>query len=260
MISAIDINADLGELPGDAGRASDAVILDAVTSCAIACGGHAGDEAIMEATLLAAHERGVAAGAHPGYPDRENFGRVSMILTPDALHDTLCTQLQRLQAVAARLNIPLTHVKPHGALYNDAAISAPLASQLAHAIKSCFGTELALIGPPGQETEKAALDASLPFHAEGFIDRTYLPNGTLMPRSLPGAVLLDTSARVAQARQIVLQQRVSHSQGGTLDMTVKTLCLHGDSPQAGHTAHALKAALLADGIALRAAGAPHARA
>ena len=161
MTLSIDLNADLGELPGAAGRASDAAILDVVTSCAIACGGHAGDAAIMEATLRAAHSRNVSAGAHPSYPDRDNFGRVSMKMPADDLRDALCQQMQTLQTIAKRIGVPLIHVKPHGALYNDAAASDDIAKIVVEAVTSVFGTELALIGPPGQATEKAALDLSL---------------------------------------------------------------------------------------------------
>ena len=121
MSVSIDLNADLGELPGAEGRASDAAILGSVTSCAIACGGHAGDEATMKATLLSAKKHGVAAGAHPAYPDRKNFGRLSMDISAVKLGDTLRDQMQTLQSLAQRTDVPLTHVKPHGALYNDGA-------------------------------------------------------------------------------------------------------------------------------------------
>jgi len=253
MSVSIDLNADLGELPGAEGRASDAAVLEAVTSCAIACGGHAGDEAIMEATLRAAQEHGVAAGAHPSYPDRENFGRVSMTLSAEALGDTLRTQMQTLQRVAARIGVPLTHVKPHGALYNDAAKTPDIANTIAEAVKFVFGTEITLIGPPGQETEKAARSVGLPFHAEGFMDRTYLSDGTLMPRSQPGAVLQDTPSRLAQARKIVLDKQVIGADGNALPLNVKTLCLHGDSPGAAETGCTVKAALEAEGVTLCAA-------
>jgi len=195
MSLTIDLNADLGELPGVEGRASDAAILKVVTSCAIACGAHAGDDEIMEATLRTAFRNKVAAGAHPSYPDRENFGRKSMQISLEDLAASLREQMKRLQLIAARAGVPLTHVKPHGALYNDAAKSAGIAGTIAAQVKLLFGTEAALVGPPNSETEKAAQEARLPFHAEGFIDRTYLPNGALMPRSTPGAVHHDTPAR-----------------------------------------------------------------
>lgn len=255
MSVRIDLNADLGELPGAEGRASDAAILETVTSCAIACGGHAGNEEIMVATLRNAARNGVQAGAHPGYPDPENFGRVSLDITPAALGQTLRSQMRTLQTAAAQIGVPLTHVKPHGALYNDAARSQMIARVIADEAAFCFGTEAVLIGPPGSETEKAAKAAGLRFHAEGFMDRAYMPDGSLMPRGQRGAVLQDTAARIAQARQIVLDQCVSHAGGGTLELHVQTLCLHGDSPGAAETAEAVKAALEAAGVTLCAADA-----
>lgn len=255
MTLSVDLNADLGELTGPNGRASDRAILDVVTSCAIACGGHAGDRYTMEATLLAARERGVAAGAHPSYPDRKNFGRLSLALSPQALEDTLCEQMQALKAVASELDVPLTHIKPHGALYNDAARSAAISQIIVRSVIACFGFNIALIGQPGQETDKAARAIGLTFYSEGFIDRAYLRDGSLMPRSQRGSLLSETSQRVAQALQIVVDQVVDHDDGGTLPLKVQTLCLHGDSPGAADTALALKAALTSNGILMRALGA-----
>lgn len=254
MTLTIDLNADLGELPGDAGRASDRAILAHVTSCAIACGGHAGDEATMEATLLAARDNAVLAGAHPSYPDRKNFGRVRLSMSPSALQETLSEQMLQLSKIAAQHGIILAHVKPHGALYNDAAKSAQIAEIVARAIASCFGTELALIGPPGSETEAAARQFNLAFHPEGFMDRAYMPDGSLMPRGSPGAVLQETDARLRQACQIARDAQVTHCEGGTLAMPAKTLCLHGDSPGAAETARDVRAALERHGVSVRSVG------
>lgn len=254
MTLAIDLNADLGELPGPAGRASDRAILAEVTSCAIACGAHAGDDQIMEATLLAAQEHNVLAGAHPSYPDRENFGRVSLSISPDDLQASLCEQMLQLATIAARHNIALNHIKPHGALYNDAAKDAAIARTVASASQSCFGAKLALIGPPDSQTEIAATQHGLPFHAEGFMDRAYMPDGSLMPRGQPGAVLDNNEARLQQACQIARFGQVSDCEGGVLAMPAKTLCLHGDSPGAAQTARSLRAALEAEGISVRPLG------
>ena len=251
MTRTIDLNADLGELPGERGRASDRAILAEVSSCAIACGGHAGDEETMAATLQAAREHGVSAGAHPSYPDPQNFGRQTMSLSSSALHETLCAQMASLQDIAAWHGISLAHVKPHGALYNDAAKSASIAKAVASAVKACFGVRLALIGPPGSETEKSASQAGLPFHAEGFIDRTYMPDGSLMPRSEPGAVLHDNDERVEQALQIARDGCVTDCRNGKVILPAKTLCLHGDSPGAAETARHVRKALQAQGIAIQ---------
>jgi UPF0271 protein len=176
-----------------------------------------------------------------------------MDISPADLAATLRQQMQTLHSVAARIGVPLTHVKPHGALYNDAAKSASIAKTIAAQVKFAFGTETAIIGPPGSETEKATYAAGLPFHAEGFMDRTYMPDGSLMPRNQAGAVLHDTRARLAQALQIVTQQCVTPVGGGSLPLNVQTLCLHGDSPGAAETAKAVKAALTARGVVLLAA-------
>lgn len=254
MSKTIDLNADLGELPGKAGRASDAAILEHVTSCAIACGGHAGDASTMAATLEAAAERGVQVGAHPSYPDRENFGRKSMTIAQDALHDALCDQMQALAKLAKTAGVALTHVKPHGALYNDATGSALLAETIIKATQSVFSTQIAIVGQPDSEAAKTTLRAGLSFHKEGFIDRTYMPDGSLMPRSLAGAVLNDSESRLAQARRIVMDGCVLDAAGNPLALDIDTLCLHGDSPGAAETARQLRAALEADGVILRAAG------
>ncbi len=250
----IDLNADLGELPGPAGRASDAAILEAVTSCAIACGGHAGDADSMKVTLKEAMRCGVHAGAHPAYPDREGFGRRSLDISHEDLRVSLCVQMQTLKTIAEELDIALTHVKPHGALYNDAAKSTNIASSVVLAIKAVFGSGFAIVAPPNSEAEAAALAEGLTVHREGFMDRAYLPDGSLMPRSEPGAVLEDTEARLKQARQIALHHTVEDTSGGILELPVDTLCLHGDSPGAAETARIIRDALEADGVEVKAAG------
>ncbi|MEL7454534.1 MAG: 5-oxoprolinase subunit PxpA [Pseudomonadota bacterium] len=249
MTVSIDLNADLGELPGPSGRASDAAVLASVTSCAIACGGHAGDEASMAATLMAAKRAGVSPGAHPSYPDREGFGRRSLDLAHADLRAALAGQLEAIAAIADRLDIPLSHVKPHGALYNDAAEDPELAEVISGVVFDVFQNGCALIGLPGSELARAAARKGLTFHAEGFMDRAYLPTGRLMPRSEPGAVLSALEDRLAQARQIALDRCVD-TEAGSIRLDVQTLCLHGDSPGAAATATAVKAALLAEGVAL----------
>ena len=179
MVS-IDINADLGE-----GDASDAEILRVVSSCNIACGGHAGDAASMRATVAAACKNGVAIGAHPSYPDREGFGRRSAFLAGAELLTTLVEQIRSLSAVVSEQGAALHHVKPHGALYNDACSDAELADVVAEAIaEACDGAFL--VGPPDSELQRAAGRRGLRFLAEAFVDRAYLADGRLVPRSEPG--------------------------------------------------------------------------
>ncbi|MEL7481611.1 MAG: 5-oxoprolinase subunit PxpA [Pseudomonadota bacterium] len=244
----MDLNADLGELPDPEGRASDAAILASVTSCAIACGGHAGSPAVMSETLKLADRLGVICGAHPSYPDRENFGRKSLAISSSELVRSLMEQLERLIIVARDEGIPLHHVKPHGALYNDAARSSEIANAVIEAVRGSFSDEQpAIICQPGFSLADAASAAGLDVLGEGFIDRAYRDDGTLQPRTRPGAVIASTEERVRQARQITLHRDVT-TDSGVRPLKVQTLCIHGDSPGAPETARAVKAALQSDGV------------
>ena len=252
MTLAIDLNADLGELPGAAGRASDCDILEHVTSCSIACGGHAGDAQSMTATLKAALVANVAAGAHPSYPDRSGFGRISLDMAPDALEASLVEQMTALVSLAGDTGVPLRHVKPHGALYNDASTNPAVASIVVQSVQSVFGDHMAIICQPGFALAEAARVAGLPILAEAFIDRAYAPDGTLRSRSQPGAVLETVAERVEQAEQIVMAHSVAVGAERTVAVQADTLCVHGDSPGAAETAHRVRAALEARGVAVRA--------
>ncbi|MEM9668923.1 MAG: 5-oxoprolinase subunit PxpA [Pseudomonadota bacterium] len=255
MSKTIDLNADLGELPGKAGRASDRAILKYVTSCAIACGGHVGDAGTMEATLLAARDLGVSAGAHPSYPDGEGFGRRSIAIGSKELEKSIIEQMSNLKLIADRLDIPLTHVKPHGALYNDASKDEEIAETIVKSVHSVFGDGVAIICQPGFALQRAADRAGLKVLAEAFIDRAYQADGTLVPRTEPGAVLETGKARLNQARNIVLQKKVKLNQGESISLRADTLCLHGDSPGAAETAKLIREGLEADGVEIREASA-----
>lgn len=250
MTRTICLNADIGEMSGDAGRALDRAILDVVSRCSIACGGHAGDEASMEATLAMARDRGVKAGAHPSYPDREGFGRSRNNISTADLKLSLKAQTASLLAIAARTGSDISHLKPHGALYNDAAKDAELA-QLVAGLCADMGIP-ALIGPPGSEMERAARDARISFIAEGFADRAYEPDLSLTPRSMPGAVFEDHDTQFAQALSIVLDQTVTTRTGEIVGLKIGTLCLHGDTPGAASNAALLRAGLEQRGIIIRA--------
>lgn len=248
----IDMNADLGELPGDEGRASDRKILEQVSSCAIACGGHAGDDLSMAATLDAARVQGVVCGAHVAWPDPDNFGRKSLDMPLAELEASLGAQMRALKRLAAERDMVLRHVKPHGALYNDAALDAGLASAVVSVTIDVFGTSAAMICQPGFALAHAAREAGLTVWREAFIDRAYRADGTLRPRSLPGAVLETDDERIAQARQIVRDGCVAVEGGKAIALQADTLCLHGDSPGAAITARAVRLALEAAGFAIRA--------
>ncbi|MEO1309563.1 MAG: 5-oxoprolinase subunit PxpA [Pseudomonadota bacterium] len=237
MTGTIDLNADLGE-----GCAYDAEILALVSSCSIACGGHAGDAATMDEALARASEAGVACGAHPGFPDKEHFGRRHLDLPAAELRSSLREQLEAIADVAARRGVPLAHVKPHGALYHaadqDAAIAAMIVELAGEHLDSA-----AAYGPPGGALERAAHARGIRFVSEGFADRLYQANGKLTPRSEQGAVIADANACAAQALSIAREGRASLSGGTTVAVPVRTICLHGDKPEALANARAVRAAL-----------------
>jgi 5-oxoprolinase (ATP-hydrolysing) subunit A len=250
MKRTLCLNADLGELPGPEGRALDAEMLRVVTRCNVACGGHAGDDASMRATVRAARDSSVRIGAHPSYPDPENFGRRTLVMTSEDLAAALASQTRRLIGIAAEEKATVTHLKAHGALYNDAAKDAGLAALVAAATAAAGLREL--VGPPGSELERAAGAAGLAYLAEGFADRSYELDGALTPRSIPGAVLEDTSAVLAQALDFARDGTVAVRGGGRIPLAINTLCLHSDTRGAAEHARALREGLEAAGIEVRA--------
>ena len=250
----ICLNADIGELPGDVGRNMDRAILDVVTRCNIAAGGHAGDAESMSKTMHAAKARGVEIGVHPSYPDRENFGRSPMTISAADLEEALGQQLRTFQSIARQEGVSVAYLKPHGALYNEAAKSPELAQLVAdqtrrHRIP-------ALMGQPGSEMEAAAGRTGLNFISEGFVDRQYSSEGRLVPRSEPGSVLEDFELQIEQAIHLARDHIVIARNGQQVGQKVETLCVHGDTPGAIHSAYALKQALLAEGFELKASSRP----
>lgn len=246
MRDRIDLNADLGE-----GCANDAALMELVSSCNIACGGHAGDEASMREALKQAKQNGVAAGAHPSFPDRENFGREPSGLSGKALAEELRGQIASLMKLAEAEGVTLTHVKPHGALYNMAARDAALASVVAETVSGLL-PNVALVGPPVSELASAAAKQGLQFKAEGFADRAYEADESLRPRGEPGAVIEDHNAQTEQALQIAKSGSVQTYTGERLDLPVDTICIHGDTVSALEAARAIHAALKASGIRVSA--------
>lgn len=228
----VDLNADLGE-----GDPFDAELLTIVSSCNIACGGHAGDDESMLTTVRAAMANRVAIGAHPSYPDKQGFGRRSGFAHGAELRHSLVAQIGELATIVATEGAVLTHVKPHGALYNDAVNSRELADCIAEAI--CLAApDAAMVGLPDSELENAAAGRSLRFVGEGFIDRAYQDNGQLVPRSEPGAV--------HESIELVLPQAMS------LVGKVDTLCIHGDTPGAAEVARNVRTELESQGVSIRA--------
>ena len=247
-MTTIDLNADLGE-----GEACDAELLQVVSSCNIACGGHAGDAESIEATLREALARGVNVGAHPAYPDREGFGRRSRFMGGEPLRDALRSQLDDFGRAAARLGATVTHVKPHGTLYTDAVVDAELADVIAGVVAEVPGKPM-LVGQPGTALESAAEAHGLGFIAEAFVDRAYQPNGQLVPRSQPGAVHGDIAQIQRQAVSLARDGTVQCPDGSTVAVRADTLCIHGDTPGAAAAARAVREALEHEGIEIRGIG------
>lgn len=227
MTESIDINADLGE-----GFPNDAELLTLVTSASISCSVHAGDRDAIRATILAARERGVSIGAHPGYPDREHFGRREQSFSTNAVEGLIVEQVETLALLAAEVDLRLNFVKPHGALYNQAQRD-PLIAQ--GVISACQTLHLPVLGQPGGVLDQLAHEVGLKFVSEGFPDRRYEPDGRLVPRSRPDAVLHDRDEVEAQVVRMVAQK-------------VATLCIHGDDPRAVDNATRVREALASHGI------------
>ncbi|NCT82273.1 MAG: 5-oxoprolinase subunit PxpA [Comamonadaceae bacterium] len=242
----VDLNADLGE-----GAPDDAALLALVSSANIACGWHAGDARLMQATVAAALARGVAIGAHPSYPDREHFGRREMQLKPEQVRADLLYQIGALDALVRAAGGRLHHVKPHGALYNQAARDPALADAIAAAVLD-IDPSLAVYGLAGGELLRAAERAGLRAVAEVFADRGYRADGSLVPRSQPGALIDDVGNAVARTLRMVREGVVTAVSGETVPLQAQTLCLHGDGPHALAFARAIHQALTDAGIDLRA--------
>lgn len=245
-MASIDLNADLGE-----GDAYDEELLRIVSSCNVACGGHAGDVESMTSTVRSAIANGVAVGAHPGYPDREGFGRRSKFMKDGELYDSLTAQVSELADIAAHLGARLTHVKPHGALYNDAVRDRELADIIARVTAEAPGSP-AFVGMANTELEFAAKRHGLAFIAEAFIDRAYEPDGTLVPRSEPGAVHDVLSVATTQAVRLAEAGEATARNGEVVQVRADTLCIHGDTPGAAEKARAVRDVLESHGVEIRA--------
>lgn len=253
MTRTLDLNADVGESFGPWRMGQDEALLEVVTSANIACGFHAGDPDVMAATVRLAAARGVAIGAHPSLPDRQGFGRRAMAVTPLEVHNLVLYQMGALAGFVRAAGTRLSHVKPHGALYNQAAADPALASAIAAAVRA-FDPTLILVGLAGSPLIQAGLAAGLQVAREGFADRRYEPDGTLTPRHHPEALILDPGEAVDQVLGMVERGEVIARNGAVIPVTVDTLCLHGDSPDAVAFAHRLRGELTAHGISLAALG------
>ena len=248
----------MGESFGAWTLGHDAALMPFITSANIACGYHAGDPAVMKATVRAALKHNVAIGAHPGLPDLAGFGRRNLDISPEEAFDMTVYQLGALHAVAKAEGGQLHHLKPHGALYNMAATNAALARAIAEAVYK-VQPELVLYGLAGSELTQASERLGLRTAHEVFADRTYQANGTLTPRRQPDALITDANAAVAQVLRLVQHGTVRTQQGTDVAIRADTVCLHGDGAHALEFAQRLNEELRAAGVQLRAHASESAR-
>ena len=249
----IDLNCDMGESFGRYTLGEDAAMLDIVTSANIACGMHAGDPMVMARTVEMAAEKGVGVGAHPGYPDLQGFGRRMMALTPAELYANILYQISALSGFARAAGVPLAHVKLHGALYNYVAGDRELSIGVAQTLAT-FDPNLIVVTLPNSMLAVAARSVGLRVAGEGFADRAYHEDGMLAPRSEPGAVIHDPKQTTERAVRMVTHSEVKTIDGKAIPMNIDTLCIHGDTPGAANIARALRSALRAAGIEIKAMG------
>ena len=242
----IDLNADLGE-----GGGADAELMTLVSTVSIACGFHAGDAQTMLTSVRHAIKNGVAIGAHPGFPDRENFGRTAMTLPPETVYAQTLYQIGALEAIVRSQQGVMRHVKPHGMLYNQAAKEPALADAIARAVRDA-NSRLILTGLAGSELIRAGQRYGLITRQEVFADRGYQPDGTLVPRHQPGALITDEEKALEQTLEMVRDGRVKTCDGSRAQVQADTVCLHGDGEHALLFARRLRAAFAAQGILVSA--------
>ena len=247
MRSHIDLNCDLGE-----GVGIEAAILPYVSTINIACGAHAGDEALIRNTIRLAKEQQVAIGAHPSYPDRENFGRTVLPITAEDLQRSVRQQIDLVRGIAFEEHYPITHIKLHGALYNQAAKEDALATLLVETI-AAIDPLLLVFGLPGSALEQRAVQYNLRFVKEAFADRTYQDDGSLTTRAHPNALIEDNSDCVQQVLRMIRQQEVVTLSGKIISLSAETVCLHGDGLHAVAFAKSLWQELQKENIIIRAA-------
>jgi UPF0271 protein len=251
----IDLNADLGESFGAYTIGEDLALMRSISSASIAAGFHAGDPSVLRRTICLARDHGVSVGAHPGFPDLNGFGRREMRVEPGEAEDFVLYQVAAVAGVAAAEGVALRHVKPHGALFNMAARDPALAAAIARAI-AAFDSRLVLFGLAGSALLDEGRKAGLRVASEVFADRAYEPDGSLVSRSRPGALVDDGELVVKRAIRMVVQGTVAAIDGSELKVQADTICVHGDKPGAAALASRLRRDLEAAGISVEAPAPP----
>ena len=252
----IDLNCDMGESFGAYTLGRDSEIIAAISSANIACGFHAGDPHVMRRTVRLARDHGVAVGAHPGFPDLLGFGRRNMVCDPEEVADFITYQVGALQAFCASHGVRLRHVKPHGALYNQAVGDEALIRAMARAVAR-IDPELLLVilaGPQAQDLAAITREEGVTAVFEAFPDRAYTAEGRLAPRRLPGAVIHDPDQAAARALRMVQGGEVVAMDGTVVPLAAQTLCVHGDNPAGVALAKAIRSTLEQAGVQVRPMG------
>ena len=277
-MKSIDLNCDMGELPEAIADGTQEALMRSITSVNIACGGHAGDEQTMKTTIEQALRWNVAIGAHPGYPDRENFGRLELKMSPEAVAESVCEQVHALAEVAAMCGAKLVHVKPHGALYNQAVKNRELAEAIANGVAKALSLhstlknaidchpersegsaslssptrglckDVILVGLAGSPMLDVFREAGFAVAAEAFADRRYEPDGTLRSRKYDDALIRNPEEAAWQALGIAERGAVIASDGSEVFVDAQTLCIHGDTPGAPEIAATVARTLREAGV------------
>src|SRR6266446_6743665 len=247
----IDLNCDMGELPEAIADGTQEALLRSITSANVACGGHAGDEHTMRTTLEQALRAGVAIGGHPGYPDRANFGRLELKLPAQAIADSVFEQVRALAEIAAGCGARWLHVKPHGALYNQAVHNRELAEAIAKGVAR-WSRDVVLVGLAGSPMLDVFREAGFAVAAEAFADRRYEPDGTLRSRKFEDALIRDPAEAGRQALSIVERGVVIACDGTEVSVDAQTLCIHGDTPGAPQIAATVTRILHQAGVVVSA--------
>lgn len=250
-ILTVDLNCDMGEGFGSYSLGNDEAILPYISSANIACGFHAGDPQVMRKTVKLALEKGIAIGAHPGLPDLQGFGRRQMAVSPEEAYGLVLYQIGALWALVKAEGGKLHHIKPHGALYNMAAVNGPLAEAIAEAVFK-LDSGLILYGLAGSELVKAGRKIGLSTAQEVFADRTYQQDGTLTSRNQSDALLTNPHDAARQVLRMVQQAKVKSQQGTDVAIQADTICIHGDGPHALQFAQQIHRELLNAGIKIQA--------
>jgi UPF0271 protein len=247
----IDLNADLGEFPARLADGSDAEIMRYITSANVACGAHAGDALTIAQTVELARQNKVAVGAHPSYPDRTGFGRTALSMAVGELQRSIAEQLERLLTIANRLQIPVVHVKPHGALYHSCNRDPEIARALCRAVLAT-NRDLVVVGQAESGCVGIYREMGLRAVREAFADRAYEPDGSLRNRSLSGALLDSPGRAAAQALDIAARGKVITTSGTELAVVADTLCIHSDTPGSAAIAREIRERLAASDVVVQA--------